>query len=131
MNLILAFLVRHLSGIWAYGFQIEKSVASSSNGGDALLNLSSENLRISFVCDRRQVSMEFCPADSKATFSIDLIRRLFLDEREMSAVLDDGYGSFLSSNLREIVELFDPSRVEVTVTKLEALKRVRAKEMFG
>jgi hypothetical protein len=135
MTTILAFVAAHMGFLWSDArFRIVGSEVSTSNGGDALLVVESEHLRLRFACDRRQLLLDFQPvavAEARDWFSVDLIRRLFLGRREMSAVLDESYADFLGRNLEEIDDRFSPQNWPETRRDLRRLERVRAEEMFG
>jgi hypothetical protein len=62
---------------------------------------------------------------------VDLIRRLFIGQRERSAVLDESYAAFLGEHLGEIEQRFSGHELSSTLRELRQLKQVRAKEMFG
>jgi hypothetical protein len=86
------------------------------------------------VCDRRQLLLDFQPLNVQKTdewFSVDLIRRLFLGQRERSAVLDESYAAFLGDHLAEIEQRFSGDDLPSTLGELRHLKQIRAKEMFG
>ena len=80
MNLILAFIAAHMGYLWdGARYRITGSEVSTSNGGDALLLVESEELRLRFVRDRGQLFLDFQPSFSSpdgAWFSIDLVLSL-------------------------------------------------------
>jgi hypothetical protein len=135
MTMILVFIAAHMGFLWdGASFKITGSDVSTSGGGDALLVVESRHLRLRFVCDRRQLLLDFQPSvtpDEKEWFSVDLIRRLFLGERERSAVLDESYATFLRAHMDDIDGRFSIENWPTTHLELRRLKKVRAREMFG
>jgi hypothetical protein len=135
MTRILAFIVNFMAFLWVEGkYKIIGSEVSTSNGGDALLLVESTRLRMRFVSDRTQLLLDLQPADTSVPnewFSIDLIRRMFLGAREVSAVLDQSYAAFLQKYLNEIEEKFSGENWPQTRSQLKTLKAKRAKELFG
>jgi hypothetical protein len=115
-------------------FKIVGSEVSTSNGGDALLLVESDRLRLRFACDRTQLLLDIQPRGTSSPnewFSIDLVRRLLLGTREVSAVLDESYAAFIRDHLEEIERRFSDGNWVETRSQLHALKVKRAKEMFG
>lgn len=135
MNLILAFIVAHMRYLWTGArFRITGSEVSTSNGGDALLIVESDVLRLRFVRDRGQLFLDFQPVVTdrpKEWYSVDLVRRLLLGQRETSALLDESYASFIHDELPEIESRFAQVRWPETHSELRKIQKVRAKEMFG
>lgn len=94
----------------------------------------SENLRFRFTTDRDQLLLDLRPGFSKSAedwYSIDLVRRMFLGERESSGLLDARFAEFIRDRLTDIEYRFSASEWSKTRKELDALKRVRSKEMFG
>ena len=135
MTRILAFIVNYMGFLWSGArFRIVGSEVSTSNGGDALLLVESSQLRLRFVSDRTQLLLDFQPSETvnpNEWFSIDLIRRMILGNREFSAVLDESYVEFLQRNLDEIENRFSNENWPIPRSQLQALKKKRAEEMFG
>jgi hypothetical protein len=135
MTRILAFMADFMAFLWAEGrYKIVGSEVSTSNGGDALLLVESTRLRMRFVSDRTQLLLDLQPVDTSVPsewFSIDLIRRMFLGAREVSAVLDQSYAAFMQKYLDQIEERFSSENWPQTHSQLKMLKVKRAKEMFG
>ncbi|MBO3746171.1 hypothetical protein J5X84_08865 [Streptosporangiaceae bacterium NEAU-GS5] len=134
MTQILLFIAAYMDYLWKDArFRITGSEVSTSFG-NALLHVESENLRIRFVSDRGQLLLGFQPAGpaaSKEWYSIDLVRRLFLHQREDSSVLDPSYARFLEENLAEVEARFTGERWPDTRADLKKLEAKRSKEMFG
>jgi hypothetical protein len=132
---ILTFIATHMSFLWRGGvFKISGSEVYPSNDRDGHLDVSSARVRLRFVRERGQLLLIFQPIDpdlSASWYSVDLIRRLFLGQREYSGLLDEGYAAFLEANLPAIDELFAPEHWHATQGRLEALKETRATEMFS
>ncbi|MBB5788753.1 hypothetical protein [Jiangella mangrovi] len=135
MTLILAFIAAHMDFLWREArYRIVGSEVSTSNGGDALLLVESALLRLRFVSDRQQLLLDFQPAATGSAtewYTIDLVRRLFLKQRETSSLLDESYAEFLRVHLAEIEERFSPDAWATTRSELRQLMRKRSKEMFG
>ena len=135
MTRILAFIASHMGFLWIGArFKIVGSEVSTSNGGDALLLVESNRLRLRFVCDRTQLLLDLQPSRTSAPnewFSVDLIRRLFLGAPELSAILDESYAEFLHEHLDEIEQKFSDENWTETQSQLRGLKLKRAKELFG
>jgi hypothetical protein len=135
MARILTFIANFMAFLWVEGkYKIVGSEVSTSNGGDSLLFVESTQLRMRFASDRTQLLLDLQPADTSVPsewFSIDLIRRMFLGAREVSAVLDQSYAAFLQKYLDQIEERFSSENWPQTRSQLKALKVKRAKEMFG
>jgi hypothetical protein len=135
MTLILAFIAAHMGFLWEGArYHIVGSEVTTYNGGDALLVVESDVLRLRFIRDRGQLFLDVQPAAESQEgtwFSIDLVRRLFLNHREMSAELDEGYAEFLRERLRVIEARFSASAWPDTFAQLKKLKIKRAKELFG
>lgn len=135
MTFILAFIAAHMGFLWDQArFRITGSDVTTVNGGNALLVVESDVLRLRFARDRGQLLLEFQPASvgvSSEWFSVDLVRRLFLGQKETSGLLDEGYAAFIEQHLDAIEERFAAERWSSTRTELKALKVKRAKEMFG
>lgn len=133
MDLILTFVADHLSWLWRGGrFQITDSRADRSNGGDGLLVVESEGLRIRFTCDRRQLMADVQPVQDPADwYSIDLLRRLWTGRPESSALLDASYARFLQLHLDEIEDLVAGEEWPAARDRLRELRVQRSKELFG
>ncbi|MET7283780.1 hypothetical protein ABZS29_36460 [Kribbella sp. NPDC005582] len=135
MTLILAFIATHMGFLWDEArFRIAGSEVSTVNGGDALLVVESDVLRLQFVRDRGQLFLDFQPVSGGAAsewFSVDLLRRLMSGQPETSGLLDEGYAAFIGQNLDTIEGLFRTERWPETRAELKALEIKRAKELFG
>jgi hypothetical protein len=135
MTRILGFIVDYMGFLWSGArFKIIGSEIANSNGGDALLLVESDRLRMRFVSDRTQLFLEFQPIGTPVPnewFSIDLIRRMILGTRETSALLDESYAEFFHQHLDEIEERFSSENWTEVHSQLKALKVKRAKELFG
>ncbi|MFC9689140.1 hypothetical protein ACFTSF_11410 [Kribbella sp. NPDC056951] len=134
MTLILAFIATHMGFLWDQArFRIAGSEVTTYNGGDALLLVESDVVRLRFVRDRGQLLLDFQPATGGISewFSVDLIRRLMLGQPESSGLLDEGYAAFIGQHLDAIEGRFRPERWAETHAELKALKVKRAKELFG
>lgn len=135
MTEILLFIATHMGYLWRDArFRIAGSEVATSFGGDALLLVESQELRLRFVRDRAQLFLDIQPASLGASddwYSIDLVRRLFLGQPEDSAVLDPSYAEFLGESLDEVEARFAGERWRETRAALKKLKAKRARELFG
>ena len=135
MTQILLFIATYMGYLWKNSrFRVAGSEVATSFGGDALLLVESEQVRLRFVSDRAQLFLDLQPASADGNdewYSIDLVRRLLLGHREGSAVLDSSYADFLNQHLDEIEARFVGERWPETRAELKTLKVRRAKELFG
>ncbi len=135
VTLILAFIAAHMGFLWdGARYRITGSEVTTSNGGDALLLVESEELRLRFVRDRGQLFLDLQPSflsPDGEWFSVDLVRRLKTGQREETAELDQGYASFVQEHLVEIEQQFGSEEWPATSSSLKKLKARRAKELFG
>jgi hypothetical protein len=132
---ILEFMARYCGFLWTGArYRIVGSELSTSFGGDAVLTVASDALRMRFVRDRGQLFLDVQRPDATATgawYSTDLICRIITGKRQETAILDSASIDFVRSNLAEIESLFDIERVEATERTLRKLKNLRSKEIFG
>ncbi|GEK22875.1 hypothetical protein [Cellulomonas xylanilytica] len=134
MTQILAFIAAHMGYLWATArYRITDSQVTRSNGGDAFLVMESTDLRLRFVQDRMQLSLELQSTLDAAHewYSIDLVRRLFLGEPESSSLLDASYARFVGEHLDELDERFGPQRWLTTQGELQQIRAQRSKELWG
>jgi hypothetical protein len=134
MKTILTFILNHCLFLFEdYGFRFVDSLFSKSFGGDAYITLESENIKMRFTFDRRQLLLEFSSRiKSKSSwFSIDLISQLITGVVETSSLVDDYYAKFLEKNMGAINEAFQDENVEHSILELTKFAKERAKHMFG
>jgi hypothetical protein len=132
---ILRYMIEQCAFLFDPGrYRFVDSLIAPSFGGDAYVVLSGDSVRLQFVRDRGQLSLEFQPAttkDASIWFSIDLIQRLLTGERQDTAELTPETGAFLRAHIEEIERRLAPENVDDTVAELDRLKTLRAKELFG
>jgi hypothetical protein len=133
---LLDHLVQYWSFLWASArYRIVDSMVSTRFGGDAFLVVASDGLRLRFVRDKGQLFLEVQPpwaAKTAEWHSVDLVYRLIIGQRQESAELSEEYAAFMQARLPEIESMFSSKEsFKVTRVKLEELKSLRAKEMFG
>lgn len=131
---LLIFLATKLAYLLEPGrFRIVGSESGRSQGGDALLELVSDTLRVRLTRDRGQILMSFQPLSSTNDwFSPGLLRGMLTGEHPKSEVLDDSWAIELRSTLSELERwLADPSEAEVTIRELRRQGKLRADELFG
>jgi hypothetical protein len=136
MQVLLHHLVKYWSFLWASArYRIVDSMVSTSFGGDAFLVIASDELRLRFVRDKGQLFLEVQPPWAGKTaewYSVDLVYRLIIGQRQESAELSEEYVAFMQARLPEIESSFSSKEsFKATKAKLDELKRLRAKEMFG
>lgn len=135
MTDILAFIAAHMSFLWDQArFHVTGSEVTSTNGGNAVLLVESDILRLRFVQDRGQLLLDFQPVwdeTSREWYSVDLIRRLFVGMPETSGLLDEGYAAFIEKHLDAIEDRFRKAAWPTTRAELKRLEVQRAQEMFG
>jgi hypothetical protein len=135
VNEILKHLVDYWSFLWSDGrYRITDSEVTTHFGGDSLVVISSDQMRLRFVRDRGQLFLDFQPpwAGPKSDwYSVDLVRRLLDGQRQESAESKD-HVEFVREHFAEIESLFsDRAAFAVTGPQLDELKKLRSKERFG
>lgn len=134
MTELLIFLATRLQFLFEPGdFRIVDSRAASSQGGDAMLVLESDLLRIRLTRDRGQMLMGFQPLTGRRDwFSPGLLRGLLTGSRADSEVLNDAWAKELRETLPVLIaRLADSEQAEKTVKELKRQAALRAKELFG
>jgi len=115
-------------------YQAVDARETAVNGSNSVAVFASENLQFRFSTDRDQLLLDLRPGFSKSAkdwYSIDLVRRMFLGEREPSGLRDASFAEFIRDRLTDMEYRFSASEWSKTRKELDALKRVRSKEMFG
>ncbi|HLL66091.1 MAG TPA: hypothetical protein VK453_10135 [Micromonosporaceae bacterium] len=136
MKDLIEHLAKYWSFLWVAGrYRITDSTVSTHFGGDAVLVIVSEALRLRFVRDRGQLFLDVQPSWAGKTaewYSVDLVYRLVTGQRQESAELNKEYVDFARVRLPEIESLFSHKEAfRASKAKLDELKNLRAKEMFG
>lgn len=114
------------------GYRLAGSEVGSAFG-DAWTTLESDHLIWRLVRDRSQIFLE-CrerggPDDR--WYSTDLLIRLVTEQKVESAELTPQTAAWIEEHLPEIEARFGSDEIEGTIRQLQALKRQRAKELFG
>lgn len=115
-------------------YNVVDALETNVNGSNSVVVFASENLQFRFTTDRDQLLLDLRPGFSSSArewYSIDLVRRMFLGEREPSGLLDVSFARFIWDRITDIEDRFSLSDWPKTKKELDALKRVRSKEMFG
>jgi hypothetical protein len=101
--------------------------------GDAWITFEGDVLAWRVVRDRSQVFLECRATDGPhdVWYSTDLLLRLLTGRRVDTAELTAETALWIEANLAELEARFDADRVTGTVEELKALKRRRAKDLFG
>jgi hypothetical protein len=137
MTKILEFIAAHMGFLWRGArFRIVGSEVSTSFGTNALLLVEGERIRLRFISDRDELSLDFQsvranPSKNREWHSVDRIRRLMTGRREESGLLDESYARFVEEHLGQIEDLFSPEKWPETKERLKALGKVISKELFG
>lgn len=133
MGSIISFIAEHMGYLWQGArFRIVGSEVSTSNGGDAVLVLESDILRLRFTRDKTQLFLHLQPltGDHK-WFSIDVVRRHFTGIAERSSLLDISFAEFLRDGMEQIEQRFSSTEWPATRRELHRIEVARAKELFG
>jgi hypothetical protein len=136
MKVILTFILNHCLFLFEnYGFRFVDSLYSDSFGGDAYVTLESEYIKMRFVYDRAQLTLEFASRKKQKAswcwYSIDLISQFITGKIESSSLLDVRYARFLLENMGKIVDAFSDENIDRTLDELDKFARARAKRLFG
>lgn len=101
--------------------------------GDAWITFEGDALAWRVVRDRSQVFLECRASDAPddGWYSTDLLLRLLTGRRVDTAQLTSETALWVEANLSELEARFAADRAAATVEELKALKRKRAKELFG
>ena len=119
----------------AHDFQL-KDYQPAGSFDNATVDFSSAALRITVGRERGQVFIEVGSAAGGGQYDLHLLARLLGDpelERcaSMTAVQARDLAPALEPHLPRLTLLFSPREQAQTETRLEALKRARADELFG
>ncbi len=116
-----------------HGYRIVNSQVGSSYR-DGLIDLTKDQLTWRLRSDRSQKFLACRPTDGPEDrwYSTDLLVRLLTGSRADSADrLTSEVVEWVEAHLDEIEDRFTPGRKEESLRELQALKRKRAKELFG
>lgn len=114
-------------------YRFVDSESSDSFGGNASITLTGESLRIRLVRERGQIFADFQPLGLRGKqdwFSIDVVRRLIIDEQSWLSIMDRDNVEFLREHLGEIEQLFLENEQKQTLATLKGIEKLRAKEIF-
>jgi hypothetical protein len=134
MDLILEFIVRRMSYLWAGArFHITGSTVIIANGLSGELLVESDKLKLRFLCDRRQLMFDVqAPTDPKREwFSSDLVQWLITGDKAKSGLLDDSFAEFFGAHLEEVEAAFSAEQWAKTRQELRRLAKIRSRELFG
>lgn len=132
MNEILKYILAYCSYLYNdYGFIFTDSEVASSFGGDALLIMESDTLKMRFISDRSQLFLDVSAVSKNSEwYSIDLIRQMITGETDYFSLLDENNAKFLRNNIDKIIECFDKNNINNTTKELKKLKLIRNKKLF-
>jgi hypothetical protein len=132
MRELLRTLADQLGFFFEAGYRLTGSHVGSTYG-DAWITFEGDVLAWRIVRDRSQVFLECRAADGPddSWYSTDLLLRLLTGRRVDTAELTTETALWVEANLADLEDRFDADRVAGTVEELKALKRLRAKELFG
>ena len=133
MHLILTFLVDHMTFLWSGArHRITGSEVSSSNGGDAKLNIESPVLRWQVSCDRRQLFLVVQPLhDTRKWFDSQVLLETVTSEPFPSGQLVPQTAQLIEASLDSIEAAFSENAWDETRERLKAAQRRRAERLFG
>lgn len=135
MTEILIYLATHMTFLFEPGgFRFVDSRVDPSFGGDAVVVLESEILRIRITWDRAQLLLSIHPLEGRSNewFSPGLLRGLLQGDRGGSEVLDADWAAFLSAAIPELESRLDePTSEAETLAELRRQAQLRSKELFG
>ncbi|TGK20283.1 hypothetical protein [Leptospira kmetyi] len=136
MEELLLFIIKYCKDLYRkYGFKFKDSLWSPSFGGDAYIILENEFLILRFVSDRAELFLEFQPKAKgfkKNWFSLAFVRKsLMKHELELYSKLDSNNGVFITTYLKDILDLFSESQLSETVKNLKLLEKERSERVFG
>ena len=116
------------------GFHKTDELYDPRNFGNELLVFESTGLRIRFVRDRGEVFVDVGPVFEEKWYFLDDVLELLEGRAKLPvtapADLDDLSKRF-EADFSQIESLFIGSNYADTKNKLESLRQIRAKEMFG
>jgi hypothetical protein len=134
MTEILRFLVEHLRFLYESGrYRIVDSAADPGFGGQGLLVLASETLKIRLVRDREFLSLDLGSVEQHGKFdwyAIGVVRRLLAGNHDTDELTAET-AAFLEEHLDEIEARFTQPALSGTIEQLKDIERRRAKERFG
>jgi hypothetical protein len=134
MTEILAFLANHCGFMFRpHWFRIVESEVDESFGGNAVVVLESNVLRIQITNDRGTLAMEFQPlGETTGTwYSPGLLKGLLEGNRGGSERLDADWAAFLEHGLEELESrLVDAKARADTIAGLKDQARRRANDLF-
>lgn len=135
MEIILAYLIEHASFLYReYKCRFVDSVFSQAYGGDSIVVLESPGLRLRILTERKVLSCDFQALhkrDELDWYSLDLFRKIFLSEPEFHGGLESENTRFLREYFHLIEQVLSEENYPDTYEKLEAVTRLRVKQLFG
>ncbi|MCP4652655.1 MAG: hypothetical protein GY858_04650 [Candidatus Omnitrophica bacterium] len=117
-----------------YGFKIRDSEYSPSFGGEGLIRLENEKIRIDLISDRDHAYFEFSPIEGwekGETVTYDIIRQLITNEVCDDTMISESQIVFLKANFPKIISLVASPQKNDLLFKIRQLERERAKRLFG
>ncbi len=117
-----------------YDFKIQHSEYTPSFGGEGLIRLENEILRIDLISDRDRAYLEFSPSGGwikGETVTYDLLRQLINDEVCSETTITASQIEFLRENFTKVIALFASLQKDELLKKIKILKKERAKRIFG
>ena len=110
-----------------------KFVSSITEGANEAIVVENGELRLRFVRDRDQISLELqsLSMQTKEWFSIDVIRQLITGEVLDKSILDNELNNFVENNLKKITNAFKRENLPETLSTLHEFEMARAKRIFS
>lgn len=135
MDQTLRYLMEHMSFLYKdYGFQICSSSYSSAFGGDGSVVLANNSMRVRIISDRQELCVEFAPlsgGEQQSWYDSALILELITGEIQASAVQNERRAPDFHGYFDQIEREFSSGSATQFVEKLNELKQIRAKRLFG
>lgn len=135
MKNLLMILAKHFDWLFTeHGFRITYSDYSDTFGGEGLIRLENDILRIDLINDRDRVFLNFLPREGwkeSDSVSYDLIRQILTKEICDDAKFQPSQAEFLRTNFAEIISLFAVRDKKDLLRKFDTLKKQRAQRLFG
>ena len=135
MTELLKYIISYCTDLYEkFGFKIVDSVATSSFGGNGMVILESDEIKLKFIRDREQMFLDFLSKyDTKKNnwYSLDLIRQLLTNEQKCHSLLNKDNGHFLKNNIARIIEIYKKPNAIATLQSLAILEKKRTKKMWG
>ncbi len=113
---------------------VDSYVEASSFDGNCAVFLQSASIRMQFIRDRCQNSLDFWAASDEHEgewYSIDIVRQAITGEKACTGLMDAENTRFLRQNIDAVEKLFAADALPTTIPRLKRLEVLRANRLFG